>query len=78
MEYMDIVDGNDQVIGSAPIDEIYEKKHLHRIAHIFIFNDKVEMTQEKDVLRKLGESVGRDIGEFMVSPDQSSEARGKM
>ena len=43
MEYMDIVDGNDQVIGSAPIDEIYEKKYLHRIAHIFIFNDKGEV-----------------------------------
>ncbi len=43
MEYMDIVNDLDEVIGTAPLSEIYEKKHLHRIVHILIFNDQGEI-----------------------------------
>ena len=38
MEYLDIVDDNDNVIWSATKKEIYEKKLNHRIVHIMIFD----------------------------------------
>ncbi len=43
MEIMDIVNENDEIVGSASKKEIYEKRLLHRIVHIFIFNDRNEM-----------------------------------
>lgn len=43
MEILDIVDDQDNVIGSATRDEIYKKLLPHRIVHILIFNDKNEM-----------------------------------
>lgn len=43
MEFLDIVNDNDEVIGPASRDEIYEKLLPHRIVHILIFNDKNEM-----------------------------------
>ena len=39
MEFIDVVNENDEVIGNAPRDEIYDKRLLHRIVHIFLFND---------------------------------------
>lgn len=43
MEILDIVDSDDNVIGQAPKNEIYEKKLLHRIVHIFVFNTEGKM-----------------------------------
>jgi len=43
MEFIDVVSETDEVIGQAPKNEIYEKRLLHRIVHIFVFNDKGEM-----------------------------------
>ncbi|HLD49353.1 MAG TPA: NUDIX domain-containing protein [archaeon] len=43
MEFLDIVDDNDEVLGNAPKQEIYEKLLTHRIVHILIFNNKGEM-----------------------------------
>ncbi len=43
MEFMDIVDNENQVIGNASINDIYAKKLTHRIVHILIFNNKGEM-----------------------------------
>ena len=43
MEMMDIVNENDQVLGSTSREEIYAKQHYHRIAHVIIFNNKKEM-----------------------------------
>lgn len=43
MEYLDIVDENDKVLGKAPKDDIYNKKLVHRIVHILVFNDQGEM-----------------------------------
>jgi 16S rRNA (adenine1518-N6/adenine1519-N6)-dimethyltransferase len=40
---LDFVNEKDEVIGKAPIDEIYDKKLWHRIVHIFVFNSKGEM-----------------------------------
>lgn len=43
MEIIDVVNDNDEVIGKATYDEIYEKLLTHRIVHVLIFNDKGEM-----------------------------------
>ena len=43
MEFLDVVNDNDEVVGRASKKEIYEKKLQHRIVHILIFNDKGEM-----------------------------------
>ncbi len=44
MEFLDIVNENDEIVGKASKKEIYEKLLTHRIVHIFVFNDKGEMT----------------------------------
>ncbi len=43
MEFLDIVNEKDEVIGKAPRDEIYNKLLTHRIVHVLIFNKKQEM-----------------------------------
>jgi len=43
MEFLDIVDENDDVVGKAEYGEVYERKLPHRICHVLIFNDKGEM-----------------------------------
>lgn len=43
MEYLDVVDDDDRVIGRASEKDIYEKRLMHRIVHIFIFNGKGEL-----------------------------------
>lgn len=43
MEYLDIVDENDKVIGKASKNEIYDNFLRHRIAHVLVFNERGEM-----------------------------------
>jgi isopentenyldiphosphate isomerase len=43
MEYLDIVDGNDTVIGRASKEDVYKRFLRHRIVHVLVFNDKDEM-----------------------------------
>jgi isopentenyldiphosphate isomerase len=43
MEKLDVVNERDEVVGSAPKDEIYTRSLRHRIVHILIFNDSEEM-----------------------------------
>ena len=40
MEFLDVVDENDNAVGKASMDEIYAERLPHRIVHILIFNDK--------------------------------------
>ncbi len=47
MEYLDIVNEEDSVIGSASIQDIYDKKLLHRIVHVLIFDDKGRIALQK-------------------------------
>ena len=42
-DIFDIVDANDQVIGSYPRDEVHAKGLLHRAAHILIYNANGEL-----------------------------------
>ncbi len=53
MEFLDIVNKKDEVIGNASKDEIYKKSLRHRTVHILIFNDKNEMALQ---LRSAGVS----------------------
>ncbi len=64
MEYLDIVDKDDRVIGKASRDEIYARSLRHRITHILIFDD-----QEKMVLQKRSKTVS-------FRPDHWSTAVG--
>ena len=43
MEYLDVVDKKDKVIRKASKKEVYEKKLIHRIVHILIFDKKGRM-----------------------------------
>ncbi|HOX40583.1 MAG TPA: NUDIX domain-containing protein [bacterium] len=43
MEYLDIVNLDDQPIGRASKAVIYKNNHLHRIVHVFVLNDKGEI-----------------------------------
>ena len=43
IEFLDIVDENDQVVGRASKDEIYDNSLRHRIAHVLVFNSKGEL-----------------------------------
>ena len=39
-EFMNIVNNNDEVIGTTSKDQIYEQKHTHRIVHVLVVNKK--------------------------------------
>ena len=43
IEFLDIVDEQDQVVGRAAKDDVYRDCLRHRIAHVLIFNDTNEM-----------------------------------
>ncbi len=43
MEFLDIVNENDEVIGKASKEEVYKNLLTHRIVHVLIFNGKKEM-----------------------------------
>jgi isopentenyl-diphosphate delta-isomerase len=48
MEYFDVVDGNDNVVGKAPRSECHkDPKLVHRTVHVFVFNDKKELFIQK-------------------------------
>lgn len=38
MEYIDIIDRNDTVVGKASRDEVYRNHHPHRIVHVMLFD----------------------------------------
>ena len=40
VEWLDIVDENDTVVGKAPRDQIHRENHRHRSAHIVLFNSQ--------------------------------------
>lgn len=40
MEFLDVVDGEDKVVGRASYDEVYQNKSGHRIVHVMIFNSE--------------------------------------
>lgn len=42
-EVLDVVDENNEVVGSAPYSDVYAKRLNHRIVHVLIFNEKGEI-----------------------------------
>lgn len=52
MEYLDVVDDQDRVVGRASRKEIYQSLLTHRIVHVLVFNNAGEMAlqlRSKDV-----------------------------
>lgn len=43
MEFLDIVDEHDAVVGRASHGDIYANKHAHRIVHVLLYNKRGEM-----------------------------------
>lgn len=43
IEWLDIVDDNDIVIGRAPRDQIHSENHFHRASHVMVFNSQGEV-----------------------------------
>jgi 16S rRNA (adenine1518-N6/adenine1519-N6)-dimethyltransferase len=39
MEFLDVVNDRDKVVGRASMKDIYQKSLTHRIVHVFILND---------------------------------------
>lgn len=53
MEYLDIIDVDNNVIGNAPKGDIYAKKLPHRIVHVWLFNDAGELAlQMQSAIKK--------------------------
>jgi len=51
-EILDIVDDNNEVVGSAPYADVYAKRLNHRIVHVLIFNDKGEIFLQQRSAKK--------------------------
>jgi len=52
-EVLDIVNEENEVIGSAPFEQVYEQRLNHRIVHVLIFNDKGEIfLQQRSAQKK--------------------------
>jgi len=43
MEFLDVVDLDDKVVGRASHSDIYANKHPHRIVHVLLYNKRGEM-----------------------------------
>ena len=43
MEFLDVVNERDEIVGNASKKDVYERLLPHRIVHVLIFNDKGEM-----------------------------------
>lgn len=52
IEYLDVVDENNRVIGTKSRQEIHEKALRHRSVHIFIFNTRGGLYLQKRSLHK--------------------------
>lgn len=52
MEYIDVVNEDDVVVGVVPYPDVYKKLLLHRIVHILIFNNKEELALQKRSKKK--------------------------
>lgn len=47
MEYLDIVDAKDNVIGTTTKQNVYEQKLRHRIVHVLVLNSQKEVALQK-------------------------------
>ena len=52
IEWLDIVDENDIVVGRAPRDQIHSENHLHRGTHVMVFNSRGEVFVQLRSLQK--------------------------
>lgn len=52
MEFNDVINEKDEVVGSVPHEELYEKKLPHRIVHVLIFDDVGKIVLQKRSAKK--------------------------
>lgn len=50
MEFLDVVNEQDEVVGRASRDDIYSKLLFHRIVHILVFNKAGDLAVQKRAL----------------------------
>ena len=76
MEFLDIIDQNDNVIGKAEKKEIYTKKLRHRIVHVLIFNneDKMLLQQRGQNSNYLPLGWSTSVGGHVTSGESYEEA----
>lgn len=76
MEFIDIVDNKDQVIGKATYADIYRQLLTHRIVHILIFNNKGEMAIQKRSKTKsfMPSAWSTAVGGHVRSGEKSEQA----
>lgn len=51
-EILDVVDENNEVVGEAPFEEIYERRLNHRIVHVLVFNENGEVFLQQRSAKK--------------------------
>lgn len=75
-EIIDIIDERNKVIGRCTKEKIYSKKHLHRIVHVLIFNNKGELLLQLRSKNKsyLPEYWGTSVGGHTMSGETSRDA----
>lgn len=52
IEYLNVVDENDQVINTRPRDEIHALGLCHRAVHILVFNNQKQLFMQKRSMKK--------------------------
>lgn len=75
-EIIDIIDEQNRVVGNCTKKELYLKKHLHRIVHVLIFNNKGELLLQLRSKNKsyLPEYWGTSVGGHTSSGESPEEA----
>ena len=75
-EIIDIIDERNKVVGRCTKEKIYLKKHLHRIVHVLIFNNKGELLLQLRSKNKsyLPEYWGTSVGGHILSGESLKEA----
>lgn len=77
-EILEIVDEDNNVIGSAPRLECYQKGLLHRAVNVFVYNSKGEVFLQKRSAEKFGYPLYWDLScSEHVKPGESFIAAAK-
>jgi len=79
MEFLDIVDDQDEVVGKASIKEIYDKKLPHRIIHVLIFNSegKIVLQMRSKEKKFCPQHWCTSVGGHVSSGESYEEAAGR-
>ena len=76
MEYLDILDSEDKVIGNATRKEVYDKKLTHRIVHVLLFSkeNKIYLQRRSEKVSYLPGYYCTSAGGHVLSGESYEEA----